>query len=92
MQPELQPSGPRLTALLSDLRPPACAVPVPPRRLVTVDREIPAVHVHESIFHAVEGGAELGDQFGQVGDEPAPLDPLRGGSVTARWTSAARST
>ena len=34
----------------------------------------------EEVFDAGEGGAELGDQLGQVGDEPAALaGPLRGG-------------
>ncbi|MEV0694830.1 hypothetical protein [Streptomyces sp. NPDC050388] len=45
-----------------------------------MDREVQAVHVREEVFDAGEGGAELGDQLGQVGDEPAALaGPRRSG-------------
>ena len=38
-----------------------------------MDREVQAVYVGEEVFDAGEGGAELGDQLGQVGNEPAAL-------------------
>src|SRR5690606_31497277 len=49
--------------------------------LVSVDRQVQALYVREEVFDAGEGGAELGDQLGQVGDEPATLagGPCRGG-------------